>query len=63
MPAGLPRPTVKIRIPWSAAACAAVAGSGDSLFSPSVSRTMTADVWVPAGTGVGAGVGAGERLL
>src|SRR5258708_6614949 len=46
-----------MRTPRSAAVWARVSGSGDSLFSPSVSSTITADLYVPLGTGVGEGVG------
>ena len=55
-----------MRTPRSAAAWAAASGSGSWLFSPSVSRIMTAGVYVPAGKGVGVatvGEGAGVRLL
>ena len=50
-PAGLPMATVSIRIPRSAAVCAAFSGSGFSLFSPSHRSTTTAGAWTPAGTG------------
>ena len=48
---------------------AAVGGSlggreriGRALLSPSVSRTIEAASWDPAGTGVGSGVGSGDRF-
>src|SRR6266498_4758540 len=50
-----------MRTPRSAARSAAIAGSGDSLFSPSVNRTITADGYQPCG-GDG-GVSDAERLL
>ncbi len=63
VPAGLPRPTVWMRTPWSDAACAASMGSGRTVFSPSESSTMTAESSLPGGTGTGVAVGSGDRLV
>jgi hypothetical protein len=51
-----------MRIPRSAAAWAAAMGSGRSLFSPSLIRTIAASSWLPGGTGVGTAVGGADRF-
>ena len=63
VPAVVPTPTVRIRTPSLAATWAASTGSGRSLFSPSLKRTIAASEWLPGATGAGVAVGSGERLL
>ena len=55
VPSGLPRPMVYTRIPRSIASCTTDSGGGNTLFSPSVSRTMVAGAKYPSGTGVARG--------
>ena len=62
-PSGVPTPTVTIRIPRSAAACAAAIGSSLSVFSPSLNRTMIVAASAPGAAAEGGSVGSGERLL
>ena len=62
-PPALATPIVTTRMPRSAACWATSIGSGRSVFSPSLSSTMTVDASLPGGTGAGADDGSGERLL
>ena len=54
---------VTMRMPRSAAACVAAGGSGRTVFSPSLNRTMIVEASLPGSTASGEADGAGERLL